>query len=161
MDKRQYKQLMEQIQMSDACEQRILDAVRQTSGLHLCKERFPLFFCHLLAVIQPCDQRPGRIQYYRRRIDISCERASAGLIDTAEQQAAAPFFRVPRVQFLCGLFRCSLCHYSASCSGSSSVILPSLPLRNSSSSTLAIRSVLISPRAIRKPRFRPASVRRP
>lgn len=30
MDKRQYKQLMEQIQMSDACEQRILNAVHQT-----------------------------------------------------------------------------------------------------------------------------------
>ena len=29
MDKRQYKRVMEQIQMSDACEQRILDAVHR------------------------------------------------------------------------------------------------------------------------------------
>ena len=130
---------------------------RQTSGLHLCKERFPLFFCYLLAVIQPCDQWLGRIQYYRRRIDISCERASASFIDTAEQQAAAPFFRVPRVQFLGRLFWCSFCHYSASCSGSSSVILPSLPLRNSSSSVIAARSVFTSPPEISMPRFRPSS----
>ena len=45
-------------------------------------------------------------------------------------------------------------------SGSSSVNRPSFPLRNSSSRTRAIRSVLISPRLSRKPRFRPASVRR-
>lgn len=117
----------------------------------------PAFFCHLLAVIQPFDQWLGRIQYYRRRIDISCERASASFIDTAEQQATAPFFRVPRVQFLGGLFRCSLCHYSASCSGSSSVILPSLPLRNSSSSVIAARSVFTLPPEISMPRFRPSS----
>ena len=30
MDKRQYKRVMEQIQMSDACEQRILDAVHNS-----------------------------------------------------------------------------------------------------------------------------------
>lgn len=37
MDKRQYKQLMEQIQMSDACEQRILNAVHQTKMPQLKK----------------------------------------------------------------------------------------------------------------------------
>ena len=37
MDKRQYKQLMEQIQMSNACEQRILNAVHQTKMPQLKK----------------------------------------------------------------------------------------------------------------------------
>ena len=41
--------------------------------------------------------------------------------------------------------------------GNSSVIFPSLPLRNSSNTVMAARSVLISPPEIKKPRFLPTS----
>ena len=46
---------------------------------------------------------------------------------------------------------------NSSSGGSSKVNLPSFPLRYSSSSTFAIRSVLTSPPEIRNPRFLPAS----
>ena len=107
----------------------------------------PSLVGELLAVIQSGNPEVGR-QDYRSRAHRPGQRASARFIHTADDFNALCVVLVldlPHGQFL----------HSKS-SGISSVNFPSLPLRNSSISTFAIRSVWTSPPRSKKPRFRPA-----
>ena len=81
-------------------------------------------------------------QDHRSRADRTCQRAPARFVHTADGSDALrgeTFFDLPHIDLI----------HRYSSSGISRVNLPSLPLRNSSISTLAIRSRFTSARTIR------------